>query len=211
MFFRRSAYISTDGYSLVYRSSKNLSTDGARNARASAADNAKDAERRIPLASITAIALESELYLEFSGAPRVDSIPAPSHPSLLQPSALSPHPFTLTPSTSTLTPQPSTLTPHPVAPRSRLDDPRQEVPLPMLLARRPADVAQRPRRPHAVSSVSATADIVAAPSLPPCLFLLCIFLLLRDHRFEFPGHGGCIMCTPATASLILLGGVVSVH
>jgi len=57
MFFRRSAYISTDGYSLVYRSSKNLSTDGARNARASAADNAKDAERRIPLASITAIAL----------------------------------------------------------------------------------------------------------------------------------------------------------
>merc|ERR1711865_1086944 len=47
-----------------YRHSKDRSTDGS--ARASSADNAKDAERRIPLASITAIALESELYLEFS-------------------------------------------------------------------------------------------------------------------------------------------------
>ena len=65
MFFRRSVYISTDGYSLVYRHSKDRSTDG--NARASSADSGKEAERRIPLASITAIALESELYLEFSG------------------------------------------------------------------------------------------------------------------------------------------------
>ena len=170
MFFRRSAYISTDGYSLVYRSSKNLSTDGARNARASAADNAKDAERRIPLASITAIALESELYLEFSGAPRADSSPAPPHPS-------PPYPFTLTPSPST--PHPLLLIPQTPRPRSRLDDPRQEVPLPMLLARRPADVAQRARRPHAVSRVSTAADAVAAPSLPPCLSLPCILLLLR--------------------------------
>ena len=74
MFFRRSAYISTDGYSLVYRNSKHRSTDG--NARASNAYNAKDAERRIPLASITSIALESELYLEFSG-PHADSSPPP--------------------------------------------------------------------------------------------------------------------------------------
>ena len=33
--------------------------------------HAKDGERRIPLASITAIALESEPRLEFSGAPRL--------------------------------------------------------------------------------------------------------------------------------------------
>ena len=178
MFFRRSAYISTDGYSLVYRSSKNLSTDGARNARASAADNAKDAERRIPLASITAIALESELYLEFSGAPRADSSPAPPHPS-------PPYPFTLTPSPST--PHPLLLIPQTPRPRSRLDDPRQEVPLPMLHAPRPADVDQRPRRPHAVSTVSAAADVVAdvvaaaasshLPMPGACLFLPCIFLL----------------------------------
>jgi len=65
MFFRRSAYISADGYSLVYRNSKDASTD---HVRSSSSDiyAAKDGERRIPLASITAIALESELYLEFS-------------------------------------------------------------------------------------------------------------------------------------------------
>jgi len=130
MFFRRSAYISTDGYSLVYRNSKHRSTDG--NARASNAYNAKDAERRIPLASITSIALESELYLEFSG-PHADSSPPPSPPPAPTPSP--PPPLTPSPpqplhpsaphplNPSILTPQPSTLnssplnpsTPHPLA------------------------------------------------------------------------------------------------
>jgi len=53
VFRRRSAYISTDGHALVYCNYK----EAASNTRA---------EKRIPLASITAIALESELFLEFS-------------------------------------------------------------------------------------------------------------------------------------------------
>ena len=70
MFFRRTAYISADGYSLVYRNSKDASTDHLRSSSSDIYAGLKksEGERRIPLASITAIALESELYLEFSGA-----------------------------------------------------------------------------------------------------------------------------------------------
>jgi len=68
MFFRRTAYISADGYSLVYRNSKDASTDHLRSSSSDIYAGLKksEGERRIPLASITAIALESELYLEFS-------------------------------------------------------------------------------------------------------------------------------------------------
>eukprot|EP00321_Phaeocystis_globosa_P017592 CAMPEP_0118820238 /NCGR_PEP_ID=MMETSP1162-20130426/7562_1 /TAXON_ID=33656 /ORGANISM="Phaeocystis Sp, Strain CCMP2710" /LENGTH=151 /DNA_ID=CAMNT_0006750603 /DNA_START=61 /DNA_END=513 /DNA_ORIENTATION=+ len=66
LFFRRSAYISADGSSLVYRNSKDASTDHLRSETSSDIYAAKDGERRIPLASITTIALESEPCLEFS-------------------------------------------------------------------------------------------------------------------------------------------------